>query len=1129
MAQLSYNSAFNSEKNPTNINEFFNYFVQNEKPENAVLILPTTKYVNWAKEKFIRKYFNEKKMPTPELKFYNLKNFAKLCLEKLTVKESYEVLSDAGIFTFMETAANNPDLNLQYFKAKNQKISLTILQKIKDIILGLKEDGITPESMLQDLAVQQNIASAELRFSDLTKIYSEYEKLLNEKIGGKIYLDEPAIFQRIFDLLNFSNEKNSNQKNSNFPFDAMFGDNTVIMFHGFSEFKLPEAQFVAQFAKSKIPTVVHIDYSQIEGPNIDSLPQNVRRLAVADLNQKSANLKNFSHSKNNLKPSQFIKKWLFNETKSLYSKEILEQIKIFEMPDRVEEVKHLANLVRFLNEEKNIPFSEMCICSRNPKLYADLFREFFSESGLVINISDRFSLSNSSPIILIFSLLEIVAKNWQRNDIEKIISSQIIREIIPEISTLITVAKKYRIVGGSKNYNTEKWKTLLTKHKMFFEKTLKTLENTDSSDDNKNIKNSINEIETSLKIFEKLEKLLDFKNKNYTFSEFSKIIKEQIISKIKIAENIFSQYEKLYFSNDFLNEKYSKKISKNLSLEKFQILEEIEKNGKSLSKFIEVLDELEKIENDKNENFEYSFSELIDKLKTAISGERYNLNEKKSLGINITSIEQSRGIPYSVIILCGAIDSEFPLNFKTDTFLGKELKHSEELHNDNERILFYQFLTNNIEFLDEQKMQIFISYPAKLEKKSTVRSRFIDDLFQITSKDSVAENIFKIGEIKEKNDEVFIGKNELQWLNYLTQKTDFYNFLIDNCDSLVDENKNKFLNILKNFREKNDFQKEIKSGIKQDKLTISTQKFQSKLNSKIYSISQLENFANCPFSFFVQNILNLKAEEKFADDELSALDFGNYLHKILESFYEQNLNISDDFISEFRSFDLKNIDENQKNKYLEQLKNIGNNLIGELDFSFFRFEKEKIIGKNGILENWFFNEIKKLKNWGFSSILFEYKFGYEKESFVILSDENADEIRFRGKIDRIEICEKEGEIQFIISDYKRSKISIKKEILAGKSLQIPIYLLAIKQLFSAKNFIPFGGLHYVLTDGKNQKILLTNSIIDKEKFDNFDEILENSLKKSLEYKNKINSLFFEPDKSSNCRYCDYSSFCRVEK
>jgi len=63
-----------------------------------------------------------------------------------------------------------------------------------------------------------------------------------------------------------------------------------------------------------------------------------------------------------------------------------------------------------LNLDKKISFNEICVCMRRPTLYTDLFREIFSENGIIVNISDRFDLSTATPVVLIFALLEIVGR-----------------------------------------------------------------------------------------------------------------------------------------------------------------------------------------------------------------------------------------------------------------------------------------------------------------------------------------------------------------------------------------------------------------------------------------------------------------------------------------------------------------------------------------------------------------------------------------------------------------------------------------------------------------------------------------------------------------------------------------------
>ncbi len=773
MAQLLYNSCFDTNKMPADLDSFFDYFVEKQSSESAILILPTNKYVQKAKFDFVQKNFEKNKKPTQKLHFYRLQDFAYHCLNKAFPNNNRRVISNAATLYLMEKAANY--VEIKYYRSGRKNISLPILKQLMTIILGLKEDGITPFTMKNDLECEQNIASGDLRFNDIQLLYAKYEELL-----GDNYLDVPSVYYKITDEIDKIIAQNQDNlftsiipsPMDNFPIDNLFSNkNTVILFYGFTEFKLPEAQFVSRFAWSKIPTVVNIDYSHISGPEIQSLSRNVRRLAVSGHNQISTDLLKNIHNSDNLSISEYITKWIFNEEHTLHNPKILTQVKIFEAVDRIDEVKNLANLVRYLHKTKNVELSDICICSRKPELYSDLFREIFSESGLIINISDRFSLANSPSIVFIFSLLNIVINHWKYKDIERISENIIIKNKIPNIAILSTVAKKYRISGGIGKNSIEYWKKSFEKYLEFTEEILKKIDNICVDDiEIRNILKDKAELEQANLAFTELAKLINFTNSKISYHDFFEIIQE-ILAKFEIVENIYKQYFNIYNYN---------KIH---SLSDFQLLEEIEKNAKSLNKFIDILEEFAKIEEECEPNAKYKLSEIVDKFKNAISGEKYQISEKNNLGVNITSIEQSRGIAYKIMILCGAVDSEFPMPFKTDTLLGRELPESEAIHNDNERILFYQFLTNNKKQLDAGEHEIYIFYPKEDAGKQLVRSPFIDDLLNISTNSH--SNVFSINEIRQ-NHIPYLNQKELEWIFYLSQSTDIL------TDKIINMNKNSF-------------------------------------------------------------------------------------------------------------------------------------------------------------------------------------------------------------------------------------------------------------------------------------------------------------------------------------------------
>ena len=702
--QLIYNQTYNKNIHPITLNTFIEHFINIDKSSSAVLIVPTRKYAEYTKKQWIKKYFTQHKKAVGKLHIYNLIDFAALVQNEINIvpKNIYSapallIMLEEIMFYLLKYG------KLEYYKRCTQGI----ITKIFDVINGLRKEGISATNMKNELVEQQNISSAEKRFADITNIYFEYEKILTNKTNSKT--DETGIFNDIINIC--SNEEISKQVQGDILNNLSFlDDDSIIYFHDFTEFKLPEAKFVSLFSNTKTPTLVSIDYSKESGPVIDNLPMNIRRLVTNELN---TNL--IRNNTNEL--TSHIKKWLFNSDEKLYNSKLLNQITIYETKDRIEEVKNIVKLSVYLNRTQKINFSDICVCSRSSEIYSDLFREYFSESGIAVNITDRYNLSTANPIVNIFSLLDLTAKRWKRTDLDKLsIFSELNNYLTNEsekdnteynIKTLISVANNFKIIGGLGKNN---WINILKK----IEK----------------IKNHPS-ISIASNTFNKITQLVSFKNKDNFNNYIDKII--EIIKTIKIDENIFNDAKEIIQKNN--------ENSKNqFTIDNFQILEEIEKKAKAIQTFNKLLIELKNIENEK----QYSINDFVNKLKTAVQNTKYQLKEKNNLGINITSIEQTRGIPYKVMILCGAIENELPLSFRTDKFLGKELPNSEQIHNDSEKILFYRFLTNNIPLLEDEKMQFFIFYPKTTNKTSAIRSSFIDDLCDIMNENDVKQNIISL-------------------------------------------------------------------------------------------------------------------------------------------------------------------------------------------------------------------------------------------------------------------------------------------------------------------------------------------------------------------------------------------------
>ncbi len=201
------------------------------------------------------------------------------------------------------------------------------------------------------------------------------------------------------------------------------------------------------------------------------------------------------------------------------------------------------------------------------------------------------------------------------------------------------------------------------------------------------------------------------------------------------------------------------------------------------------------------------------------------------------------------------------------------------------------------------------------------------------------------------------------------------------------------------------------------------------------SVSSVEMYRRCPFSYFARYGLRLK-ERKIL--QFTAPDLGSIFHEalseLLETMKEQKIPWQD-------------------------LRQAGNALIGEMVKNRLRlfaegnlFPKEQLTYIGYILaENLKFivDMMASQAEQGdaFVPVMWEVPFGRDREipSLDITVDEEGRRIRLNGVIDRVDMAEKDGKRYFRIIDYKSSdKELTMDEIYYGLKLQLPIYLMVLE-------------------------------------------------------------------------------------
>ncbi len=1153
MSQLLYNNVFEGNNLPSTIDEAVTTGINSDSLQNYFFVVPTGKIVKHLERRILFEYYERTGKPLPKLNVFTLQDFAKYCFKKLFNAKDYHIVSEAYRLALFEEAVSRA--NLEFFKGKNEKISYALLERLSELINGLKEDGITEKEIAANLNAsnkQGNVLAVDVsRLSDIYNLYMEYQDILGDK-----YLDDTELLIKTTGSLS----------TRNFDFSQIVSDVDLIIFEGFSEFKKPELDFITVFSHCTVPLLINIDYDDIQGPLYTILEDSIKKLIDAGFAVKNHNVQHSGKLLNHLKHNLF--GYSFNKLNDFSP-----LIKIIESPSRIEEVILIARLVKFLILKKDIQPSEICIALRQPEKYSPLFREVFYTHKIPANVMERFELASSPVITGIISALNITINGFRRDDLIKFLKNPFLSVVADDsidVDNIISLTIDLRITGGMKRGGIDGIINILNRTLDYYYEKVKFLVDTPDTEPYEIItaKEFVKNTQKCIRDLSKIRDTLLLPSKKLSPAQFRDYIFQNLVMNLNVVENIKKH---LIIAKQRDNTKSD--------IEKNNIIEEVEKNSKALNKLYDLLNEMVYVLSDRFPKREFTLNELMERLKIAIYGSKYQIAEKIGYGVTVTTIEQTRQIPYKVMVLAGAIDGEFPTPYSPETFLGMKLESSEIRHILSERMQFFQFMTNAPEMLETGEKQIYISYPKFTEERELVRSPFVDALLKITSLEEdkciIDYSIVKSAIINNYFDrQVSSLIDEHRWLFSVASNIDVQtsyagaiagngkleNKTFDSISIRVKKNIQAYLKFIEN---------ENTSSIRIDKSSLPEevkQKFES-LAQKPFSVTELENYAKCPYFYFLKNLLRLETKEEL-ELGMTALEIGNILHKIVYEFF-QTLSSSELERNSTNRFDLGinnrlpalvpiSLAPSLKTDYLELLQSITNSLLDDIafDYPLFNIDREVILGnerQSGIIEIWLRNELKRQADgWDTAPVLFEFGFGMETLNAFNVPVVDFGGLKLRGKIDRVEKIHNANE--FIIADYKLSTkiIASNKLVDNGKIFQMPLYMLAMEKIvadeYGLSEWKAGGAVYYFFKTKFNEdkqyieeyKQLLVpqdsavSKFIGKDKskpsIKNEEQLrlyLDNNLNAARTIVDKIaNGIFdIKPDKTA-CTYCKFNSICR---
>ncbi len=382
------------------------------------------------------------------------------------------------------------------------------------------------------------------------------------------------------------------------------------------------------------------------------------------------------------------------------------------------------------------------------------------------------------------------------------------------------------------------------------------------------------------------------------------------------------------------------------------------------------------------------------------------------------------------------------------------------------------------------------------------------------------KKIFGISNLNEpisKNNSYFYSKN-ISLLNFLKEQNNNISEFSEEMYKNLFLYFGDFLNQLYQYKRSEEFEGKLDSEIVKKILFDSKEPF--------FTISKLEEYGKCPYSFFIKYGINPTEEKEY---ELKSMDIGNIYHHILQEIGENNWYLKN-------KDNLRNIiEEHFEKEYLE------NNFL-KFDNYQFTYRLNKIKEEGIKLVDTLRNEII---NSEFTPSYYEVEFGPQKtfpEYRLFLNPE--DSIYLSGKVDRVDILNTLSKEYIRVIDYKlRGKKIDYRKVRDGIAFQLFVYLNAL----SSARYKPAGVVYSrLINEFKNDR--LTGLIVKDEQQDillpnNFKEsstintIEYNLIKKFTEDKIKdhakniingnfnVNPYYYKNDEKG-CKYCKYLKICK---
>lgn len=658
-------------------------------------------------------------------------------------------------------------------------------------------------------------------------------------------------------------------------------------------------------------------------------------------------------------------------------KEPVKNIHITLLNQPYSEIEYVAKTIIKLVREKEYRYKDISIITKNIDEYTNIVKAIFEKYEIPVFIDQKEDLSQKILVKYVLAILDIYAKNWSQDAVFTYIKTGFLPLEKEDIYNLENYCKKWGIKGNK--WYKEDWK---------YDSLNKDLE-------------KLNQLRKKI-----VEPLLQLKAN---------------LEESKLAEEITTNLYKFLEENQ-IRQKLEEKAEKLEELDRKDIANKYKSSWNIL---MQIFDEIVLIFNKDKMSFKQYKNILKVGLEFSSLGEIPQVIDQVIIG----DTDRSRNHKAKVVFILGLNDGSFPAVNSGEGFL-----------NDKDRKYLKQngieLAKGTIENLYEDQFNIYRAFTTA--KEELYLSYVSTDKEQKAKRQSILISRIKkmFTEIKEESD--VINSN----INILTAQSTFNQMLTNIKDFKQGKKIDKIWFAAYSWYMQNDeWKQKLEQAIQGFSHTSNSQKITEENIKRLYgntlktSVSRLEQYRECPFSFHLKYGLKLKEREEFI---VRPIDTGSFMHEVIDEFFETVKNIKtieDDQIQEI------------VNKIIEEKLSLSKNYI------FTSTPKFVVLT----------NRLKKVILQSIKYIIEQIK----NSDFEIAGNEiefkrQIDNVEITGKIDRIDTAQNEQGKYIRIIDYKSSNKSINlNELEAGTQIQLLTYLdTAVEQT----NKMPVGMFYFNLID-----------------------------------------------------------------